>query len=324
MSSASLRDIEKPVREELLVFRKYFKDVVKSRIGMLNWVLKYLLKTKGKQIRPLLVLLSAKAIAPVSQKSYTAAALLELLHTATLVHDDVVDEANKRRGFFTINALWKNKASVLVGDFLLSRGMLLALENKYYSMLEILSRAVKSMSEGELLQMEKSRKPDLTEAVYMEIVKGKTASLLAAACATGAASVTDSEPLIRRMETFGLQLGMAFQIKDDLLDMDRDTGKTRGRDLLDRKITLPVIGALSQSGARERRKMQRLIAKKKKSAEELRTLFNWIEDTGGLAYARDKMIAFRDAALETLDPLEDSESKFALQQLCHYVTERRK
>ncbi len=298
---------------------------MKSRMTLLNWILRYIHKTKGKQIRPILVLLSAKANGKVSEKSYTAAALLEILHTATLVHDDIVDEAEKRRGFFTINALWKNKVAVLVGDYLLSRGMLLALENKYYTMLGILSRAVKVMSEGELLQMEKSRNPTLTEMEYFEIIKGKTASLLAAACAAGTASVTSDQTRIHRMEEFGMDLGIAFQIKDDLLDIEgQNTGKTRGSDLIDRKITLPVIHALAHSSGWEKKQMQRLIAKKKKSNSDLQTLFHWIKEKDGLEYARSQMNTFKNKAIDALSSLDDSKCKTALLELCNYVTSRRK
>ncbi len=298
---------------------------MKSRMTLLNWILRYIHKTKGKQIRPILVLLSAKANGKVSEKSYTAAALLEILHTATLVHDDIVDEAEKRRGFFTINALWKNKVAVLVGDYLLSRGMLLALENKYYTMLGILSRAVKVMSEGELLQMEKSRNPTLTEMEYFEIIKGKTASLLAAACAAGTASVTSDQTRIHRMEEFGMDLGIAFQIKDDLLDIEgQNTGKTRGSDLIDRKITLPVIHALAHSSGWEKKQMQRLIAKKKKSNSDLQTLFHWIKEKDGLEYARSQMNTFKNKAVDALSSLDDSKCKTALLELCNYVTSRRK
>jgi len=231
---------KKVIGAELELFEKHFKDAVKSRVSLLDRIMQYIVKRKGKQMRPMFVLLSAKLHGEINDSSYRAASLVELLHTATLVHDDVVDEAFERRGFFSINALWKNKIAVLVGDYLLSKGLLLSLENKDFTILTILSNAVKNMSEGELLQMEKTRNLNFDESVYYEIINGKTASLLASSCAAGASSVSNDAEVIEQMRAFGENVGMAFQIKDDLFDYSSEAiGKPKGNDIKETKFTIP-------------------------------------------------------------------------------------
>lgn len=241
-------DLKAPIDEELRIFEKKFREAMRSDVALLDKVTYYIYQRKGKQVRPMFIFLAAKMCGGVTEATYTGASLIELLHTATLVHDDVVDDANERRGFFSINALWKNKIAVLVGDYLLSKGLLLSLEHQQYRLLHIVSNAVKAMSEGELLQMEKARKLDITEEVYFQIITNKTASLIASACATGAASATDDEVLIEKLRQIGEYIGIAFQIKDDLFDYgEADIGKPRGIDIKERKMTLPLIYTLNNA-----------------------------------------------------------------------------
>ena len=270
------------------------------------------------------VFLSAKMISDINESTYRAASLVELLHTATLVHDDVVDNANKRRGMFSINALWKNKIAVLVGDYLLSKGLLLSLENEEYDLLQIVSKAVKQMSEGELLQIEKTRKLNITEDVYYDIIRKKTASLIASACASGASSVTKDKSTIEKVRSFGEHIGMAFQIKDDLFDLGiGDSGKPNDTDLKEKKMTLPLIFAMQQAKSGEVSSIKRLVNKKKKSKQELSKIHDFISAHGGIEYAQEKMESFKAKALDQLSGFENNDAKTALLDLVQFIVDRK-
>ncbi len=319
----TLDDIRAPIEAELDDFRSYFREYMRSDVGLLDKVTQYVLRQKGKRIRPMLVLLTAKVYGGVSETSYRAAALVELLHTATLVHDDVVDDAERRRGMFSINALWKNKIAVLLGDFLLSRGLLLSLDHQDYTILHALSDAVRRMSEGELLQIEKSRLLDIDEETYFQIISDKTASLIAACTTSGALSATDDEAVIERMRTMGEKLGLAFQIRDDLFDFGADDiGKPIGIDLQEKKMTLPLIYSLQQVGWRERRRIMKIVRKDQKSAEDLQTVKNFVTEQGGLAYAREQMTGFADEARALLLDAEPTEARTALLDLVQFTVQR--
>jgi len=322
---STLDDIRGPVLDELKQFKRYFRDAMKSRVFLLDQVVQYLLRQKGKQLRPILVLLTARACGSITETTYRAAALVELLHTATLVHDDVVDEADRRRGLFSINALWKNKVAVLLGDFLLSRGLLLALDHREYDLLHIVSDAVKRMSEGELLQIEKARKLDIDEATYFRIISDKTASLLSACTSCGARSANADENTQQILADFGQELGMAFQIRDDLFDYGvADVGKPLGIDLQEKKMTLPLIHALENSGPTERRKIISLVRKDDKSADDIALISRFVSDNGGLEYARQKMMGFADAALRLLDTVQPSPARDSLANLVTFTVNRKK
>lgn len=326
----SLGDIQATVSSELDVFQDYFRDAMQSEIGLLGKVVRYVLRQKGKRMRPMLVMLSAKVCGGVTDTTYRAAALVELLHTATLVHDDVVDEAEKRRGLFSINALWKNKVAVLLGDFLLSKGLLLSLENNDYTLLHILSDAVRRMSEGELLQIEKSRHLDIDEATYFRIISDKTASLIASCTACGAYSALKDQPgadlsAEARMRELGEQLGLAFQIRDDLFDFGaKDIGKPIGIDLQEKKMTLPLIHALREADRHERKRILKIVRKKKKSRADIRTVATFVEQHGGLAYARARMEAHADEAHRLLATFPASEAHTAMGDLIDYTVQREK
>ncbi len=321
----TLNDIKSPVSEELKEFRKYFRDSMKSRVFLLDQVIQYLLRQKGKQMRPLLVMLTAQASGGITESTYRGAALVELLHTATLVHDDVVDEADRRRGMFSINALWKNKVAVLLGDFLLSTGLLLALDHKDYDLLHIVSDAVKRMSEGELLQIEKARKLDIDEETYFRIISDKTASLLSACTSCGARSANADESVIEIMRSFGQALGMAFQIRDDLFDFGvSDVGKPLGIDLKEKKMTLPLIHALGVADPKERKKVMAIVRKNGKSKEDIRQVSRFVEDKGGIDYARQKMTEFASSARKILTTLPESASRQSLSDLVTFTISRRK
>jgi octaprenyl-diphosphate synthase len=314
---------KKIIAEELEQFEVHFRDAVKSRVALLDRIMQYIVKRKGKQLRPMFVLLSAKLGGPINDTSYRAASLVELLHTATLVHDDVVDDAMERRGYFSINALWKNKIAVLVGDYLLSKGLLLSLNNKDFKVLQILSTAVKEMSEGELLQMEKSRKLNLDEGVYYEIIKGKTASLLASSCAAGASSTFEDDILIEKIRLFGEKTGMAFQIKDDLFDYgNADIGKPIGNDIQEKKLTLPLIYTLNNCDAATKRKLIYIIKNENTSKAKVQIVINTVKETGGIDYATNKMLAYRDEALALLYEFPQSDVRDALEELVRYTTDR--
>jgi octaprenyl-diphosphate synthase len=286
--------------------------------------MQYIVRRKGKQLRPMFVLLSAKLGGDINDSTYRAASLVELLHTATLVHDDVVDEANERRGFFSINALWKNKIAVLVGDYLLSKGLLLSLDNKDHRVLQLLSTAVRLMSEGELLQLEKSRKLNLDESIYYEIIGGKTASLLASSCAAGASTTFNNDDAIEKMRLFGEKVGMAFQIKDDLFDYSSEAvGKPTGNDIKEKKLTLPLIYTLNNCDAALRKKIIYIIKNQNTQKDKVDFVLDAVENFGGIAYATNKMFVFRDEALEILHSFPASEVREALEELVRYTTDRK-
>lgn len=312
------------LRDELAEFEKQFREAVKSQTPLLDRIMRFIVNRKGKQLRPMFVLLSAKLCGPVSPSSYRAASLVELLHTATLVHDDVVDESLERRGFFSTYALWKTKISVLVGDYLLAKGMLLSLDHNDFRILQILSDAIRKMSEGELLQLEKSRTLNLKEDIYFEIITGKTASLLASACAAGAWSVTQDETITEKMRLFGEKVGIAFQIKDDLFDYGNDSiGKPTGNDIKEKKLTLPLIYTLNNSDATTRRRLIYIIKNHNKEAEKVQEVIDTVKRTGGIEYTEQKMFAYRDEALSILQEFNNPEVQQGLEELVRFTTDRK-
>ena len=320
----ALQDIKAPIASELEAFEKHFRDSVRSRVALLDKIMHYIVHRKGKQMRPIFVLLSARMCGEITQKTYTAASLVELLHTATLVHDDVVDDAHQRRGVFSINALWKNKIAVLVGDYLLSRGLLVALDNKAYDILQIMSRAVRDMSEGELLQIEKARKLDITEEIYFDIIRKKTASLIAASCAAGASSVTDDEEMIGRFYRFGESIGIAFQIKDDLFDYgDIDVGKPRAIDIQEKKMTLPLIYALQNADRTTKNTLIRTVEKYNKDKKKVKELMVTVHQSGGIQYAHQVMDKFVKEALDIIEEIPPGPATKSMKELIAYVIERR-
>ena len=323
--SSSIDQIKAPIDEELKIFQKKFKASIKSSVPLLDKITAYMVKKKGKQMRPMFVLLSAKLFGEITEEVYRSASLVELLHTATLVHDDIVDDAMKRRGLFSINALWKNKVAVLVGDFILSKGMLLALENEDFKQLKIVSRAVKEMSEGELLQIEKTRNLNLDESVYFEIIKGKTASLIASCCANGTAANVENKDLIDKMWSFGEDLGVAFQIKDDLLDFgDDDIGKPKGIDIKENKMTLPIIYMINSADSSLKRKYINIIKRHNTDTDKVNWLIDEVHQSGGIQYAKDKMQEYKLSALTTLETMPEGEAKIALKALVEYTIDRKK
>jgi octaprenyl-diphosphate synthase len=322
---ANLNQIRKPIANELDLFEEKFRETMKSNIALLDRVMYYIVQRKGKQMRPMFVFLSAKLTGEISESTYTAASLIEILHTATLVHDDVVDDAYERRGFFSINALWKNKIAVLIGDYLLAKGLLVSLENNQHRLLQITSNAVKEMSEGELLQIEKARRLDIKEDVYYEIIRKKTASLIASACSAGTASVTKDESIIEQMRLFGEKIGIAFQIKDDLLDYgDDDIGKPLGIDIKERKLTLPIIYTLQNASRRDRRKIIYIIKNENKNKEKVNWVIDFVKKNGGIQYAEQKMYEYQNQAFEILKQFPENESSVSLKQLVEFTTERKK
>jgi octaprenyl-diphosphate synthase len=317
--------IKGPIEAELKEFERHFRAATRSQVSLLDKITYYIVRRKGKQVRPMFVFLSAGLCGGVTPSTYNAASLVELLHTATLVHDDVVDDSFERRGFFSINALWKNKIAVLVGDYLLSQGLLLALGNGEFRLLEIVSKAVKEMSEGELLQMEKARRLDIEEGIYYDIIRGKTASLIAAACAAGAASSTKDEALIERMRQFGEKIGMSFQIRDDLFDLGTDdVGKPLGIDIKEKKLTLPLIYALQQASSRDKKHILGLIRRHHDEEAKVREVIDFVRGSGGMDYAREKMYAFRKEAFELLHEFPESPYRQAMEELVVFVTDRKK
>lgn len=317
--------IKAPIQSEMDEFEIRFRDSMKSSVPLLDKITHYIVKRKGKQMRPMFVFLAAKACGEVNDSTYRAASLIELLHTATLVHDDVVDDSNVRRGFFSVNALWKNKIAVLVGDYLLSRGLLLSVDNKDHHLLGLVSNAVREMSEGELLQIEKARRLDIEEPVYFEIIRQKTASLIASCCACGAASVTGDEEKIKKMREFGELTGIAFQIKDDLFDYGSGDGigKPTGIDIKEKKMTLPLIYALSKAGYFEKRKIINIIRNHNTNREKVKVVIDFVQQSGGIQYAQQKMEAYRDRALAVLGSFPQNPSRDSLVQLVKYTTERK-
>jgi octaprenyl-diphosphate synthase len=326
---SGINDIKAPVAAEMDIFEQKFRQSMKSSVPLLDKITQYIVKRKGKQMRPLFVFLSAQLHGGVNESTYRAAALIELLHTATLVHDDVVDDSNMRRGFFSVNALWKNKIAVLVGDYLLSRGLLLSIDHNDFRLLHIVSNAVREMSEGELLQIEKARRLDIAEPVYFDIIRQKTASLIAACCACGAASASDDLQLQQMMHQFGELTGIAFQIKDDLFDYGNPDeqgkiGKPTGIDIKEKKMTLPLIYALQQSTTRDRRSIINIIKNHNENPSKVAEVIDYVKQSGGIAYAQKKMYAYREKALTLLHSFPDNSARKSLNDLLIYTTERKK
>ena len=312
------------IGNELKLFEKKFAEAVKSETKSLDTIMKYIIKRKGKQMRPMFVFLSAKLHGEINESTYRAAALVELLHTATLVHDDVVDDSYERRGFFSINALWNKKIAVLVGDYLLSKGLLLATSNNEFRQLHILSEAVKQMSEGELLQLQKTRKLNLSEEIYFEIIRSKTASLLSSACAAGAYSTSNDDCITNKMKLFGEKAGIAFQIKDDLFDYGKDDiGKPTGNDIKEKKLTLPLIYTLNKVSAATKRKLIYIIKNENKDRLKVNFVIDTVVETGGIKYASEKMNTYRDDALDILYSFPESPARKALEDLVRYTTDRK-
>ena len=323
---STLKDIKAPILEEMNLFEQRFKDSLKSNVSLLDKIMHYIIKRKGKQMRPMFVFLSAKLFGKFEENTYRAASMIELLHTATLVHDDVIDEANFRRGYFSINALWKNKIAVLVGDFLLSRGLLLAVKHEEFELLKIMSTAVQDMSEGELLQIKKARKLDITEIVYFDIIRQKTATLIAACCASGANSVGQSKEVVEKMRLFGEKAGIAFQIKDDLFDYTQSPliGKPTGIDIREQKMTLPLIYTLNTADKKTKRYIINIIKNHHKDDNKVAEVIILVKENGGLEYAKQIMKNYHNDALSVLDQFDDNKAKEALILLLDFVVNRKK
>ena len=327
---STLSSIKKPVEKDMAAFEDYFSKTMRSEIPLLKIVLNYIFRRKGKQMRPLLVFLSARLNGEICEATYVAATLIELLHTASLVHDDVVDDAEERRGALSVNALWNSKIAVLVGDYMLSKGLLITVEKNRYDMLEIVSEAVKSMSEGELLQIQKARKLNIIEEDYYKIISMKTAAInaafIAACTACGARSVTEDTDTIMTMKDFGENVGIAFQIRDDLLDYEGNglTGKAPGNDIKEKKITLPLIYSLEQSPNSKKRHILSIVRNKKKTKAEITEVIEFVSEYGGMQYAELRMNQFRDKALAILDSYADSEVKDSMKEFVFYTTTRNK
>lgn len=323
-----VEQIKLPIEQEMKLFEDKFRNSMNSNVALLNRITHYLINRKGKQMRPMFVFLTAKMVnnGQMNERTYRGAAVIELIHTATLVHDDVVDDSNKRRGFFSINALWKNKIAVLVGDFLLSKGLLLSIDNDDFDLLKIISVAVREMSEGELLQIEKARRLDITEEVYYEIIRQKTATLIAACCSLGACSVQPNDKeLVEKMRLFGEYVGMAFQIKDDLFDYTDDAiGKPTGIDIKEQKMTLPLIYALNNCSDAEKKWVINSVKNHNTDKKRVREVIKFVIDKQGLAYAEKKMFAFQKQALDLLVDFPDSPYKDSLVLMLNYVVERKK
>jgi octaprenyl-diphosphate synthase len=321
----SLSSIKAPIEAEIKEFHFRFKQAMKSEVPLLDKVTNFIVRRKGKQMRPMFIFLSAKICGEVNDATYHAANLVELLHTATLIHDDVVDDSMQRRGFFSLNALWGNKISVLVGDYLLSKGLLLSIENNAMNLLKITSNAVKEMSEGELLQIEKARRLDIEEDVYFQIIRKKTASLIASACASGAASTTSDQSVIDKMHDFGEKIGVAFQIRDDLFDFgDGDAGKPQGNDIQEKKMTLPLIHALNKTTKEKRKYIINIVKNENTNPKKIREVTEFVLASPGIDYARQMMYKYRTEAFEILKTFPVSDSRESLEDLVNYVTERKK
>lgn len=322
-----VEQIKLPIAYEMELFEQKFLLSMSSKVALLNRITHYIVNRKGKQMRPMFVFLVAKMVhnGNVSERTYRGASVIELIHTATLVHDDVVDDSNRRRGFFSINALWKNKIAVLIGDYLLSKGLLLSIDNNDFDLLKIISVAVREMSEGELLQIEKARKLDITEDVYYEIIRQKTATLIAACCSLGAASVKPNSPEVETMRRFGELIGMAFQIKDDLFDYGEDTiGKPTGIDIKEQKMTLPLIYVLNHCSSKEKDWLINSIKNHNKDKQRVKEVIAFVKSNGGLEYAESKMKQFQQEALQILTAYPDSEYKKSLELMVNYVIDRKK
>lgn len=324
---STIQQIQQPIAEEMEKFESWFRDSMRSRVSLLDNIMHYIIKRKGKQMRPMFVFLSSKVFAPTTESTYIAASMIELLHTATLVHDDVVDDSGKRRGFWSINAIWKNKIAVLVGDYLLSKGLLLAVDNKEFELLQIMSNSVREMSEGELLQIEKARRLDITEEIYFDIIRQKTATLIAACCAAGANSAKASKKDVEKMRLFGEYTGIAFQIKDDLFDYGSDgetIGKPTGIDIKEKKMTLPLIYALSKSTFFEKRRIISIIKHHNQNTKNVKEVIDFVIKSGGLEYAHKAMLEYKNKALAVLKDVNQNEANGALAALVIYTTERKK
>lgn len=323
---ATVTDIKAPIAEEMDRFETHFRSAMKSETPLLDKITHYIIKRKGKQMRPMFVFLSAKLCGGVTEATYTAASLIELLHTATLVHDDVVDDAYQRRGFFSINALWKNKIAVLVGDYLLSRGLLMSVDNNEFALLRIVSNAVREMSEGELLQIEKARKLNIDERIYFEIIRRKTASLIASCCQSGAASAGMDDEVQEKMRLFGEKVGIAFQIKDDLFDYgDAEAiGKPTGIDIKERKMTLPLIRTLQKAPAKDRRRIVNIVKNHNEDPKKVKEVIDYVISSDGLTYAHEQMMQYSNEALEILETFPDSDAKTSLRELVNYTINRKK
>lgn len=319
----SLASIKAPIASEMDSFERKFRASMKTKVLLLDKIMNYIVKRKGKQMRPMFVFLSAGACGSIRESTYRGASLIELLHTATLIHDDVVDEANYRRGFFSVNALWKNKIAVLVGDFLLSRGLILSMENSDFNLLRITTEATREMIEGELLQMEKSRQLNITEEVYYEIIRQKTASLIASCCAVGASSSGASDELVEKMRLFGEKIGMAFQIKDDLFDYGEDEiGKPVGIDIKEKKLTLPLIHSLSKASWLERRRIMSIVRNESSKPKKVKEVIDFVRNSGGIEYAKSVMNKFHADALIIVEDVPDSTYKRSLIELVQFTIER--
>ncbi len=325
MISTSLSEISKPIKSELEQFDSLFKESMKSKVGIVDLIVRYILRQKGKKIRPLLVLLSSKIAGGVNQRSYRGAVLVELLHTATLIHDDVVDNADKRRGVWSINALFKNKVSVLMGDYLLSKGLMIAVDGKDFDFLGVITDAVRRMSEGELLQIQKTRKLDIDEETYFRVISDKTASLLETCCVIGAMSASDNPQYHNAMKTFGHSIGISFQIRDDILDYEGTTsliGKPVGGDIKEKKITLPLIYSLNQVSKNKAAEIRKLL-KNGKDKDKVKQVIEFVRENNGIAYAIETARRYSDKAKESLKVFPDSPAKLSLESLVDFITERK-
>jgi octaprenyl-diphosphate synthase len=323
---STLSKIKEPIAQDLKDFEPYFKNSLQSDIPLLATILNFLYRTKGKQLRPMFVFLSAKLHGETTEFTKLAACSVELLHTATLVHDDVVDESYERRGSFSVKALWKNKLAVLVGDYILAKGLLLQLENKKYNFLHLISRAVQDMSEGEILQMKKSRKLDIDDETYFEIIRKKTASLIATSMAIGAASTCEQEEIVEKMYRIGQDAGIAFQIKDDIFDYQSKgkIGKPIGNDIKEKKITLPLLHVLNKADSGERRRILSLVKRKNKNAKVVQELIRLVIERGGLEYAEQRMNEFKNKAIEAIKEFPENEARESLIELMEYIATRKK
>jgi octaprenyl-diphosphate synthase len=321
----SVKDIMAPVTAEMTEFEVRFRNSMKSKVPMLDKVTHYIIRRKGKQMRPMFIFLTAKMLGKVNDKTYDAATLVELLHTATLVHDDVVDDANERRGFFSVNALWKNKIAVLVGDYMLSKVLLLSIENNNTNLLEVVARAVREMSEGELLQIEKARKLDITEDIYFEVIRQKTASLISTCCEAAALSV-DRKDQADNMRLFGESVGIAFQLKDDIFDYGEpgDIGKPTGLDIRERKMTLPLIYVINNGPEKVRKELINIVKNHNENPKKVKHAVRLVIEHGGIDYAHKKMMDYKEKAIELIKDIPDSDAKKSILGLVEYTTTRKK
>ena len=319
-----LEEIKNPIRQEMKLFEKKFQESMRSEVFLLDKITRFILKTKGKQIRPMFVFLCAKLVGEITEKTYRGASMIELIHTATLVHDDVVDESFKRRGFFSINALWKNKIAVLVGDYLLSKSVIISTENQDFDILAVISKTIREMSEGELLQLEKSRKLDITEDIYYEIIRKKTATLIAACCEVGVISNNVNVELAQKIRDFGTYTGIAFQIKDDLFDYLKKnaTGKPVGIDIKEKKLTLPLIYAMNSVKKDKRKYYFNIVKNHSHETGKVNELMEFVKKSGGISYAEKVMLNYQIKALEILDEFPDNEAKKSLQLMLNYIIKR--